>query len=277
MVKENDSLISFEEFLVSIAPGQNKTVNVFSIQNSYSPHYSVQVSKLELHCSEKSCNGTRFFEIINNPSAIIEDSKHLFLTFKCKNCDKSLKSYSIIFKLIKHNLCEVYKIGELPKFGPPIPSRMFKLLGEDKDLFMLGRRAENQGMGIGAFTYYRRVVENQKDRIFDEIIKVLQNIKGAEKFIADLKNAKKEQQFTNAIDSVKSALPDILLISSHNPLTLLHRALSKGIHSNSEEECLELATSIRIVLAELSDRITHILKEQKELNNAVSKLLNKKK
>jgi hypothetical protein len=36
----------------------------------------------------------------------------------------------------------------------------------------MGRRAENQGMGIGAFAYYRRVVENQKNRIIAEIKRV---------------------------------------------------------------------------------------------------------
>jgi len=34
------------------------------------------------------------------------------------------------------------------------------------------RQAEALGLGIGAFGYYRRVLENQKDRLFDEILKV---------------------------------------------------------------------------------------------------------
>ena len=38
---------------------------------------------------------------------------------------------------------------------------------------MKGRRCGNLGLGIGAFVYYRRVVENQKSRILDEIIKVI--------------------------------------------------------------------------------------------------------
>jgi len=43
------------------------------------------------------------------------------------------------------------------------------LIGPDREIFLRGRRAENQGLGIGAFAYYRRVVENQKGRIITQI------------------------------------------------------------------------------------------------------------
>jgi len=59
----------------------------------------------------------------------------------------------------------------------------------------------------------------------------------------------------------------------HNPLLLLHNALSQGVHTHSEEECLSLATSIRAVLIELADKLAQALKEEKELSDAVAKLL----
>ena len=59
-----------------------------------------------------------------------------------------------------------------PPFGPPTPARVITLIGPDKEYYLKGRRAENQGMGIGAFSYYRRVVENQKNRIIDEVITI---------------------------------------------------------------------------------------------------------
>jgi hypothetical protein len=84
---------------------------------------------------------------------------------------------------------------------------------------------------------------------------------------------KKETQFTTAIDAIKHGIPQVLLVDGHNPLTLLHRALSEGIHAQTDEECLELATSIRIVLAELADRMGTALKDHAELNTAVSRLM----
>ena len=38
-----------------------------------------------------------------------------------------------------------------------------RLQRQDEQLLRKGRRTENQSLGIGAFAYYRRVVENQKD------------------------------------------------------------------------------------------------------------------
>jgi hypothetical protein len=72
---------------------------------------------------------------------------------------------------------------------------------------------------------------------------------------------------------VKTGIPQVLLINGQNPLTLLHSALSQGIHAETDEECLELATSIRVVLSELADRLGSALKDHAELNAAVSRLL----
>jgi hypothetical protein len=71
----------------------------------------------------------------------------------------------------------------------------------------------------------------------------------------------------------RSVCPQVL---SHNPLTLLHNALSEGLHELTDEECLTLARSIRVVLVELAERISTALKEEAQLKSAVSQLLNRK-
>ena len=56
-------------------------------------------------------------------------------------------------------------------------------------------------------------------------------------------------------------------------MTLLHSAMSQGIHAQTDEECLELATSIRVVLTDLADCLGQALKDEAELNAAVGRLL----
>ena len=58
---------------------------------------------------------------------------------------------------------------------------------------------------------------------------------------------------------------------------LLHSALSEGVHVLSDEQCLELAGSVRIVLGELSDGFSQALKDEAELTKALSTLMKKKK
>ena len=91
--------------------------------------------------------------------------------------------------------------------------------------------------------------------------------------VAALEEAKIEQQFSRAVKTLKDAIPPVLLINGHNPLILLHSALSQGVHDLPDEDCLALATSIRVVLAELAEKLGQALKDEKELSDAVSKLL----
>jgi hypothetical protein len=128
-------------------------------------------------------------------------------------------------------------------------------------------------MGIGALTYYRRVVENQWGRLIGEIIKVAKTIKAPANTISALEAAASEQQFSKGVREMKDAIPPVLLINGRNPLVLLHGALSQGVHNLPDEECLTLATSIRIVLFELAEKLGQALKDEKELTDAVARLL----
>ena len=152
------------------------------------------------------------------------------------------------------------------------PSRLISLVGPDRDAFLKGRRSENQGLGIGAFAYYRRVVENQKVRLIDEIIRVAERTNAARTTIETLQAARDERQFSKAVELVRDSIPASLRIGSHSPLTLLHSALSEGLHAQTDEQCLELATSVRVILEELTERIAAALKDHAELQSALSRL-----
>lgn len=168
------------------------------------------------------------------------------------------------------------KFGEIPSFGPPVPSRVISLIGPDRELFLRGRRCENQGLGIGAFSYYRRVVENQKGRLINEIASVAKRLGATSDVLQLFEKAGKETQFSKAIDDIKTSIPQVLQIDGHNPLTLLHAALSEGLHMATDDECLETATSIRVVLTELAERISIALKDEYELKLAVGNLMRRK-
>jgi hypothetical protein len=74
-------------------------------------------------------------------------------------------------------------------------------------------------MGVGAFAYYRRVVENQKNRLLDEVIRVSQHTGAATETILLFEQAKSETQFSKAVDLVKDAVPQVFRVDTHNPLT----------------------------------------------------------
>lgn len=262
-------------FLESCPPGQKQYIEDPTTFISSILH--IKGPQLSLHCSNTECQGIRFFVMTERVSIASTQINNRFLSFVCSNCRKSIKIFSVqLYKNDEDDYWSIRKYGEEPPFGPPVPSQAFKLIGGERDLFLKGRRCENQGMGIGSFVYYRRVIENQKIRIFEELIRVVSRVSSNQELIAELNAAKDETQFTKAVELIKHALPESLNINGHNPLTLLHSALSEGVHAHDDKECLELASSVRTVLFEFADRLSQALKNNAELNVAINKLAKKK-
>ena len=281
--------ITWAEFLESVPPGP--TINITDLYTY--DHFGVWVvarPDLQLHCDSESCKGLRFFQCTSDEIYPPVDSYFFFLSYACRNCVSSTKTFAVLAKMVNpytvfhragggsevsggSRAGEASKLGEVPSFGPPTPAKVISLIGPDRDWYIKGRRAELQGLGIGAFAYYRRVVENQKSRIIAEMKRAAERVGVTAEQLASFDAAISETQFSRAIDEVKDAIPAALMVKSHNPLTLLHNALSKGLHAKTDEECLALATSIRVVLTDLAERISAVMKNEEELNQAVSRLL----
>jgi len=243
---------------------------------------AMDVPDLYLHCDNDTCKGVRYFTHSAFPyfddNISVEESypfeRSLSIEYNCRNCQQSLKTFFLIVYPIDggDGTADVIKVGEYPFYGPSLPSKLISILGPDRDLFLKGRKCESMNLGIASFTYYRRVVENQKNRIIDIIISVLQKTNADSETIEKIKQAKKEVQFTKSINSIKNLLPKQLFINNHNPLILLHKALSVGVHNLDDKECLEYAHSIRMVLSEFSERVSEVMKDHNDLNSAINKL-----
>lgn len=73
-----------------------------------------------------------------------------------------------------------------------------------------------------------------------------------------------------------AAIPAVLLINGHNPLTLLHDLLSDGIHELDDDECLARAREAEVILCEIANRMQIALTKRKTVNDALSSILNRK-
>lgn len=272
----------FAEFLESTPPYTEKIIaDLVQVHHNAGGgvEFFLAQPQIQLHCENRDCQGLRFFESINGKQWLHDEKwTNLFTAYVCRNCRRSLKTFALgARRQADKGAGKVIKYGELPAFGPPTPARVITLIGPDRDVFLQGRRAENLGLGIGAFAYYRRVVENQKGRIIQEIAKASAKLGASQEMLKELERAEKETQFSKAVDQVKTGIPAALMIDRHNPLTLLHTALSEGLHEHTDKECLEIAEEIRLVLTELAERISQALKEEAELKQAVSRLMSRKK
>lgn len=269
---------SWAEFLQGAPP--DSVVEVAELcDRENSGHWKVLDPDVLLYCKTDICQRDQFFYCNSNSNYLTTENewKNGYLQYWCRNCRKTRKLFAVCMQRKGSDGSGfAMKFGEAPPFGPHVPARVITLIGPDRELFLQGRRSETRGLGIGAFAYYRRVVENQKGRIIQEIGKVASRLGAKADALKRFEDAARETQFSKAIEEVKAGFPDVLLIEGRNPLTLLHAALSEGLHENTDEQNLELARDIRLVLTELADRISQALKEESELKNAVSRLMNRK-
>jgi hypothetical protein len=275
--------VTLAEFFEKVPPSQS--LKVSDVCEAYfvprtsglsATRFRLHHPEIQLHCGHEKCGGQRTFRwedgAEDDPP---KPQEPIFYRYLCSNCRRTTKTYSFWVGTMgpDHKSARCYKFGEYPSFGSPTPTRLLKLLGDDRAIYIKGRQCENQGLGVGAFAYYRRVVENQRNAIIDEIVRVSMKLKASDELVQALLAAKNENQFTQSIEAIKDGIPQVLFIDGHNPLTLLHKALSKGLHAETDRACLEAAHVIRIVLADLVERVGQALKSEAELTTALGRLM----
>jgi hypothetical protein len=269
--------ISFKRFLETIHPSVQRNVSGLwspRLTATAAERLDINTPELRLHCGQ--CDGERTFR---SDSTLVLSKNTVqmgFLSYLCGDCRKQPKTFSLWAAAGETRGGVAYKYGEMPPFGARVPNKVLCHFGDDRENFIKGRQCENQGLGVGAFAYYKRVVENHKNEIFDEVIKVCETVGAPQKLIEELGRAKKEIGFSKAMEQIKSALPEGLRISGHNPLLALHKALSIGLHNESDAKCLEAAHDVRLVLTDLIERMSLLRRDKSELDGAVQRLIAKK-
>lgn len=270
------SELSINTLLLKRPPG---TAGFINEALDYYPGLGYQLKApddLLMHCEGKLCNGERYFELATDEcdrdvSASIPSYPRL--AYHCANCGDTRRVFILEVIRTDTKAAVVSKVGERPPYGPPVPSKLMSLIGPERETFLKGRRCENQGLGVGAFSYYRRVVEMQRAKIFDGIIAAAGKLKMEAGKLEVLRAAAAETQFSKSLEMAKDVMPEQLLIQGHSPLKLLHAALSHGVHNMTDEECLERAESVRVVLGNLAEAVAQVTKDEAELTKAVSVLL----
>jgi hypothetical protein len=270
--------ISFEDFLASTAPGVEQDVYIFP-EDPEVDNDKISVGPVNLFCPQSVCEKETFFDLQSDRSVYgppRKALKDLFLVFRCRHCRRTQKTFAVRVARSEDDKYKARKFGEIPNFGPPLPARLIRLFQPDADLLKRGFEAETLGFGVAAMIYYRRVVENQRNLLFDALIQVAE----AERMDADkilrLQKAKVDKRFSASLEEIKDAIPDRLKILDQNPIALLYDAFSEAVHLLPDEDCLQLASSTRGVLIELSEQIAALLKQKSEVEGAVKYLMNRK-
>ena len=218
------------------------------------------------HC--ENCKEIRTFEFLPKIKPVVDSDNNTSSLFwgVCAYC-KAHKVEMILNTLRKSKIVDddeevtyyIRKIGQ----NPPYQIRPKKevndyLTGEDKDNYPKALMCLSQGYGIGAFSYFRRIVEN-------EIRKIVKDTTGS-----DLPT--EAERASKLIDDSFKLLPASLKGFGDNPIKLLWSNLSIGLHSMTEEQCLDKAQLIDKVLSFVIEKINEEKTQGKEIKEAIKRL-----
>ncbi|EHU1449933.1 hypothetical protein AW863_RS19070 [Acinetobacter baumannii] len=213
---------------------------------------SIMLEEVNFECDV--CNKVRPFHNLNKDLYVFRfigkvNNLNVMAEFKCVSCKSQKKTFSIGVDYVDGSdlageKCEykITKFGEFPQKKLTKNKDLDKFFKTEMQLYRKAIVCLDNGYGIGAFVYFRRLIENS-------IISLLEMIEKDDGADINMKKAiselKKESPMSNKIDIAKNALPLTLYVQGKNPLGSLYKILSEGVHSFTDEECLIRAKTVQ--------------------------------
>ncbi len=140
------------------------------------------------------------------------------------------------------------KYGQFPQpETAPDPAVIKALSAEGARHYQQALASLGYGFGVGALSYFRRVVEASTEGILDLIEDVADEEKDEETLerIRDARASREmEEKWRIAADTLSSSLRP----GNVNPLRTLFKQYSRGLHGLTDEECLLVAGRLRYAL-----------------------------
>ncbi|MBD3672754.1 MAG: hypothetical protein HUJ26_04435 [Planctomycetaceae bacterium] len=205
--------------------------------------------------------------------------------FVCQDCKEEGVNYLVLFNDSEDESVDfekrghVIKVGQYPAQAASLPQELRPYLKEHEDIYKRGRMCELNGFGLGALAYYRRIIESIIDTLLNDLTVIFADDDSKKTYQQALVKVKETKVHVKKIELVKDLVPDVLKRGQGNPLGFLHEALSVGLHSLTETDCLEVASEIRDTIAFLNKHIqlareeaTHFSKKMSRLEEKLRKM-----
>lgn len=180
--------------------------------------------------------------------------------FSCVSCRKSHREY-FVEQIVEEDSIQFQKFGERPRSKVVRNRVLQKFLKDDLENYEKATICLSHEYGVAAFAYFRRVVENNVNRLLELVQQDAQSSGEAQSMVDAINELKKHTPMSEKIKIANNALPSYLQPDGLNPLGRLYQLLSEGVHSLSDEECLAKAKAasecLTFLVSELASRHEH--------------------
>lgn len=212
---------------------------------------------LTLPCAHCKSDGTTWkFKARLQPNVETPSEVHALWIYKCSDCERHDKVFWVVARSTVDDLIfrpavrggslaattagTFEKVVQWPRWTVRIPKGVEKALGARAELLAKAVHCLQEGYGIGAAAYLRRVVEDEARTIVDLVRDAAEQDGDSEA----VENATRALAADSAADRLKIAaqhIPQTLRVDGQNPLEVLYGNLSGPLHSESEAEAVEVA------------------------------------
>jgi hypothetical protein len=217
--------------------------------------------RISFHCNLPICHKETTWLLMGDPQYVgLEGTSKGWFKWLWYACGLCNKNYLLIFyretdtqrqlvkravggNSIKTKITKIQKLGQYPALSLDIPKGLEKNLGAEAiSLYKKALANRNEGFGLDAVTYIRRVVEDKTNELIEVAAQLAESHNVNAKIVAQIRAAATERTtYDKKLKIAATVIPEALLIEGVNPLAELYSLVSEGVHALSEEQCIAVA------------------------------------
>jgi hypothetical protein len=192
--------------------------------------------------------------------------------FRCKNCEQVTVTYFLKISIDEKG-GTIIKVGQFPPLERAPSAILAAVMDKtDKLLYRNALTCRNSNQGIGAVAYLRRIIENNINKLLDLEAEELRKIDPDSPELPKLIDMKAEIRFSVKVDYAADLLPKNVRIDGQNPIPVLHKLTSQGLHGKSDDDCTEIFDQCKLVFEYVIKRLKEAKDEDDSIKSAMKAL-----
>jgi len=198
-------------------------------------------------------------------------------SYKCRNCGSRSVTYYFYWKREQANSL-FFKVGQYPELEEAVSQTLEEALSpEDLKVYKNALRMRNFNLGIAAVAYMRRVVENRMNDMLEVLHEAALAHNAPSEVLAKHEEMTKEKRFSEKVNYAGDLLPSNLRPAGKpNPMAILHELASDGLHTKSDEECVDIFDACRQTFEYVFGKMRIEIEETKSFVKGIAKLAEKR-
>ena len=182
-------------------------------------------------------------------------------SYRCGLCNREVLCFYLYNDSKKGS---VYKTGQYPEPSTAVAKPLARGLKNSLEHYKKGLICFNQGYGIGAAAYFRRVVEERTNELIDVVADLARANGTGDAEVERILAAKFEKTYDKRLEVASELIPASLRPGGANPLGRLHGLLSGALHAEDEAGALRTAEEMRFILEHFFINLKDFLDSQRE-------------